>query len=71
VEDLDIDELAKDATTRLQGGEANDYTIYTIIKAVAFGKNNASTWDVNDDSAALGLQKKDLREEIKKVLSTI
>jgi hypothetical protein len=68
VEDLDIDELGKDATTRFQGGEVNDYTIYTIAKAVVFGNNSASTWDVNDDSAALGLQKKDLREEIKKVL---
>jgi hypothetical protein len=68
VEDLDIEELAKDATTRLQGGEVNDYTVYTILKSITFGKNSAAAWDVNDDSATLGLQKKDLREELKKAL---
>jgi len=68
VEDLDIDALAEEATAKLFAGEVNDYTVYTIVKAVAFGKSSASAWDPEDDSRAVGLQKKDLREEIKKVL---
>lgn len=65
---MNLDELARDATTKLQAGEVNELTIPTIVKSVIFGSNSAATWDVNDDSGALGLQKKDLREEIKKVL---
>ena len=68
MEDLDIDALAKEATAKLQAGEVNNYNIYTIAKAAAFGSSSSIAWGVEDDSRALGLRKKDLREEIKKVL---
>lgn len=67
--DIDIDVLAREAITRIQAGEITEDNIYTIFKAATFGKSSApAAWGSEDDSRALGLQRKDLREEIRRFL---
>jgi hypothetical protein len=52
----------------LARGEINEYNIYSMVKAHIWGKESSARWGEEDDSVAVGLPKKDLREEIKKVL---
>jgi hypothetical protein len=68
VEDVAVDTLAQEAAAKLKAGEVTEANIYAIVKSTIFGSASSAAWGEEDDSQALGLPKKDLREEIKKLL---
>ncbi|PVF93895.1 NAD(P)-binding protein [Serendipita vermifera] len=68
VVDVDIEELEKAASAGLAKGEINEYNIYSMVKAHMWGRQSSARWGEEDDSLAIGLPKKDMREEIKKIV---
>jgi len=63
---IDTEELGKNSVEALKRGERNMQNIFGAIRSAVWGKEASADWDENDDSQALGLEKKDLRAEIKK-----
>lgn len=63
---LDMLELGKKSAEALERGERSMPNIFDAIKSAVWGKEGAADWDENDDSLALGLERKDLRTEIKR-----
>lgn len=63
---VDVEELGKKSLEGLKKGEYNMQNIFGILTASVWGSEGAADWDENGDSQALGLEKKDLRAEIKK-----
>ena len=63
---VDMEELGKKSVEALQRGDVNIQNLLDAIKSSVWGKEGAADWDENDDSQALGLEKKDLRAEVKR-----
>ncbi|KAJ7593806.1 hypothetical protein C8J56DRAFT_925243 [Mycena floridula] len=64
---VDSVELVEAGKAGLAAG--NRMGIASLLRALTWGKNGrVAVWDVDDDSEALGLRRKDLREEIVRVI---
>jgi hypothetical protein len=68
VEHKDIEELLETTSAGLAKGDYSLYNIYGVVKAHVFGKSSSARWGEEDDTPAISLPKKDLKEEIKKLL---
>jgi hypothetical protein len=68
IERADSAKLEETSLAGLQRGEWTEPNIYGLVTAYIFGKNSSSSWGDSDDSELLGLQKKDLKEEIQRVI---
>jgi len=72
VQDVAVRELADRASAGLACGEVTEANIYALVQTATFGMEGSSAcWPEDDDSAFLGLPKRDLKAEIKKVLATL
>jgi len=72
VQDVAVPELAERASAGLARGEVTEANIYALVQAAIFGVEGSSArWPEDDDSAFLGLPKRDLKAEIKRVLATL
>ena len=72
VQDVDVPQLIEQCNAGLARGEFTTANIYGLIQAAAFGTEGSSArWPEDDDSVLLGLPKRDLKEEVKKVLATL
>ncbi|KIM22189.1 hypothetical protein M408DRAFT_333025 [Serendipita vermifera MAFF 305830] len=65
---VDIEELGKKSVEGLERGEFTMQNIFGAMNCAVYGEERAADWDEDDDSVALGLEKKDLRAEIRKRL---
>ena len=68
VTEQDINKLKEDSDRGLAAGEWTLPNIYAAISGSIFGANSSTSWGEDDDTESLGLPKKDLTNEIKKVL---
>jgi len=66
---LNTEEMGKKALEGLARGERNRQNIAAGIRSGVWGQEGAADWDEDDDSERLGLEKKDLREEIKRKIA--
>ena len=64
----DINKAKEEADRGLAAGEWNEKNIYTVVKGAIFGSNSSASWGEVDDTESLGVPKKDLKAEIKKLL---
>lgn len=69
VTEVDIDKIQADTEAALRKGEWTQPNIFGAITASVFATKAASKWGTTDDTLSLGLPKKDLKTEIKKVLA--
>lgn len=63
---IDTLELGKESLEAWQRDNQDVQNFLGVIKSAVWGPNGAADWDENDDSQALGLEKKDLRTELKR-----
>lgn len=63
---INLEEVGKKCIEGLDRGEYNMQNLFGVIKLSVWGPEGAADWDENDDSQALGLEKKDMRAEIKR-----
>jgi len=68
ITETDADKMEEDAEAGLRRGEWNFPNILGAVLGSMFSSKGACGWGENDDSASLGLEKKDLRTEIKKAI---
>ncbi|CCA77138.1 hypothetical protein PIIN_11121, partial [Serendipita indica DSM 11827] len=68
VETVDVDALEENTSAGLARGEYTHENIYGLITAYIFGKTSSASWGEEDESGAVGLTKKDLQTEIRKVV---
>lgn len=68
IEEVDINKLKEDSGRGLAAGEWTEANIYGVVKGSIFGTGSSANWGHDDDTESLGLPKKDLRTEIKKIL---
>ena len=67
-----MQQLAEQCSAGLARGEFTEANIYGLVQAAIFAaKGSSARWPEDDESAFLGLPKRDLKEEIKKVLATL
>jgi hypothetical protein len=72
VQDVVVPQLIEQCNAGLARGEFTEANIYGLIQAAAFGAEGSSArWPEDDDSVLLGLPKRDLKEVIKKVLTSL
>jgi hypothetical protein len=72
IQDVAVPELVEQCSAGLARGEFTDANIYGLVQASVFGLEGSSArWPEEDDSAFLGLTKRDIKAEIKKVLATL
>jgi hypothetical protein len=68
IQEADAEKLKADGYAGLGRGEFNHTNILGVIRGAIFGQKSSVRWGRDDDSESLGIPKKDLTEEIKKVL---
>lgn len=68
VDDVDLDKLLKDSLKRLEKSPTDRSAIAGVLTGYVFGRESAAAWGENDDSKLLGLQRLDLREEVRKAV---
>lgn len=66
---MNLEEVGKESLKALARGERNPQNVFGGLRWAVWGKEASADWDENDDSERLGLEKKDLREEIKKKMA--
>ncbi|KAJ7593781.1 hypothetical protein C8J56DRAFT_1001932 [Mycena floridula] len=67
---VDSGELAQ--TGKKEYAAGNKMGILSMLRALVWSKNGrVAVWDVEDDSEALGLREKDLREEIAQIIKKL
>ena len=72
VQDVSVPLLVEQCNAALARGEVTEANIYGLVQATVFGaEGSSSRWPEDDDSVFLGLPKRDIKVEIKKVLSTL
>jgi len=72
IQDVVVPQLVEQCNAGLARGEFTNANIYGLVQAAAFGAEDSSArWPEDDDSALLGLAKRDIKEEVKKVLATL
>ncbi|CAG8705320.1 12634_t:CDS:2, partial [Acaulospora colombiana] len=70
IKDVDAEALLKESQAGLDKGDFSFNNVCSVLKVYAWGKESSSRWGDDDDSALLKLPKRDMRDEIKKVLGT-
>ena len=68
VQNVDADKLKEDSYAGLGRGEFTQTNIFGAVQAAVFGQKSSARWGRGDDTESLGIPKKDLTEEIRKVL---
>lgn len=63
---INLGEVGKKSLEALDMGDRSMQNIFAVIKLSVWGPEGAADWDENDDSQTLGLERKDLRAEIKR-----
>ena len=72
VQDVGVSQLIEHCNAGLARGEFNEANILGLLQAYIFGAESSfCRWPKEDDSALLGLPKRDIKEEVKKVLATL
>ena len=72
VEEIAVPKLIEHCNAGLARGEFTEANIWGLLRAHTFGaEGTSSRWPEDDDSALLGLPKRDIKEEVKKVLTTL
>ena len=72
IQDVVVPQLVEQCNAGLARGEFTSANIHGLIQATAFGAEDCSCrWPADDDSVLLGLPKRDIKEEVKKVLVTL
>ena len=72
VEDVSVPQLVEQCKADLARGEFTPANTYGLVRAAVFGaEGSSSRWPEDDDSGFLGLPKRDIKVEIKKVLATL
>jgi len=66
---MNLEEVGRKSLEALARGERNPQNIFGGTRWAVWGKEGSGYWDENDDSKRLGLEKKDLRAEIKKKIA--
>ncbi|KAJ7583543.1 hypothetical protein C8J56DRAFT_212082 [Mycena floridula] len=62
---------SEDLNSKYEAGLAHwdPTSVFALIRAAAWGPNSPCAWGVDDDSKALGLSSKDLKEEVSKIIT--
>jgi len=68
VQTIDAEKLKEDTNAGLGRGEFTLVNIFGAIQASVFGQKSSARWGRGDDTESVGIPKKDLTEEIRKVL---
>jgi len=72
VQDIAIPQLLEQSNAGFARGEITQANMYGLLQSNIFGAEGSSCrWPEADDSALLGLTKRDIKEEVKKVLATL
>jgi hypothetical protein len=72
IQNVVVPQLIEQCNAGLARGEFTNANIYGLVQAAAFGaEDSSSRWPEDDDSVLLGLPKRDIKEEVKKVLVTL
>lgn len=72
VQDVVVPQLMEQCTAGFARGEFNEANIIGLLQANIFGAEGSSCrWPKDDDSSLLGLPKRDIEEEVKKILATL
>jgi len=72
IQDIAIPQLLEQSNASVARGEFTQATMYGLLQSNIFGAEGSSCrWPEDDDSAFLGLPKRDIKEEVKKVLATL
>lgn len=72
VQDVPVPQWIEQCSAGLARGEFTDTNIYGLVQAAIFcAEGSSSRWPEDDDSVFLGLPKRDIKVEIKKVLATL
>lgn len=66
VQEADADKLGEGSEEALRNGDWSLPNLFGAMFATIFASNGSSSWGHPDDTASLGLPKKDLTTEIKK-----
>ena len=71
-QDIIVPQLVEHCNAGIARGEFTEANVYGLLQAASFGAEGAiCRWPENDDSVLLGLPKRDMKEEVKKVLATL
>ena len=71
-QDIIVPQLVEQCNAGIARGEFTEANIYGLLQAASFGAEGAiCRWPENDDSVLLGLPKRDMKEEVMKVLATL
>jgi hypothetical protein len=68
VQKVDAEKVREDGYAALGRGESSQAIFYGVVLAAVFGQKSAARWGRDDDTESLGIPKKNLTEEIKKLL---
>ena len=67
-----LSQLVEHCNAGLARGEFTEANVYGLLQAACYGAEGAiCRWPEDDDSVLLGLPKRDMKEEVKKVLATL
>ncbi|KIM21337.1 hypothetical protein M408DRAFT_304873 [Serendipita vermifera MAFF 305830] len=69
-QEVDADKLQETSQANLRKGDWSFPNVFGALVGSVFALDAASHWGESDDTPGLGIPKKDLREEIKKVLQS-
>jgi hypothetical protein len=68
VQKVDAEKLREDSYAGLGRGEFTEANIFGAVIAAIFGQKSSARWGQGDDTESVGIPKKNLTEEIRKVL---
>jgi hypothetical protein len=68
IQKVDAEKLREDSYAGLGRGEFTHANIFGVVMASIFGQKNSARWGRGDDTESVGIPKKDLTKEIRKVL---
>ena len=68
VQQVDAEKLKEDSYAGLGRGEFTQANIFGTVQGAVFGQKSSARWGRTDDTESLGIPKKDLTEEIRKLL---
>ena len=71
-QDIVLSQLVEQCNAGLARGEFTEANVYGLLQAACYGaEGSICRWPEDDDSVLLGLSKRDMKEEVKKVLATL
>ena len=72
VQDVVVTQLIERSNAGIARGEFTEANINGLLQACVYGAEGATCrWSEDDDSVLLGLPKRDIKQEVKKVLATL